>query len=185
MPHILAGLLAAMQLILPFLAPHVLTNRLRSGEYLRMHVVAQDDTSEMQRVKLCVRDAVQQCFQREHDADLPTMQAQADALLPRLTEAACECARAEGFAGDVTVSLGMFPFEERTLNGIAVPAGEYPALMILLGDAQGQNWWGLLDPEASLQFAQAGEAEAPVLWDWSLRALLAALLGLPMPPEGA
>lgn len=180
MPHILAGLLAALHLITSFIAPHVLTQRLRSGEYLRMHVVAQDDTDEMQRIKLCVRDAVQDCYLQARDNSLSSMQAQAEAILPRLREAALSRARAEGFAGAVTVTLGHQTIGEREWNGFAVPAGEYPALMILLGDAKGHNWWGLLDPETSMAFAQAEPAECTCLWDWSLQALLAAIFCLPM-----
>lgn len=180
MPHILAGLLAALHLVTSFIAPHVLTQRLRSGEYLRMHVVAQDDTAEMQRIKLSVRDAVQDCYLHARDDSLSDMQAQAEDILPLLTEAALSRARAEGFTGEVTVTLGRQTFGERKWNGIAVPAGEYPALMILLGDAGGQNWWGLLDPETSLAFARAEPSEGSCLWDWSLQALLAAIFGLPL-----
>ena len=46
--------------------------------------------------------------------------------------------------------------------------------MIRLGDAQGRNWWGLIDPELALQCAEFDEA---LLWDWSLHGFLRALLG--------
>ena len=175
MPQIIAWLLAALQLLTPFFNADQTIRRLRSGEYLRLHVVAQDDTDEMQRIKLCVRDAVQACFLELHDCSLPTMQAQAEGILPQLTEAARTRAAAEGFSGDVTVTLGTFAFGDRELEGITVPAGEYPALMILMGDAQGQNWWGLLDPETSLHFAASDTGDEVVRWDWSLRGLLRAL----------
>ena len=178
MPQIIAAVLAAMQILSSNIFAGFTVSRLQSGEYLRMHVVAQDDTAEMQRIKLCVRDAVQDCFLLARDASLPTMQAQAEAILPLLTEAACACAIEEGFTGDVTVTLGMFAFDDRELDGMAVPAGEYPALMILLGDAKGQNWWGLLDPETSLRFAGANTQDGPIQWDWSLKGLLRALFGL-------
>lgn len=178
MPQIVACLLAALQMLTSYISADAAIAHLRSGEYLRVHVVAQDNTAEMQRIKLCVRDSVQDCFLQTHDASLPTMQAQAEAILPQLTEAASTCAAAEGFTGNVAVILDVFTFDDRELEGIAVPAGEYPALMILLGDAQGQNWWGLLDPETSLRFAAADAADGPTRWDWSLRGLLCALLGL-------
>lgn len=177
MPQIIAAVLAAIQILSSNILAGFAVTRMQSGEYLRMHVVAQDDTAEMQRIKLCVRDAVQDCFLLSRDASLPTMQSQASAILPLLAEAACARAAEEGFTGDVTVTLGTFSFNDRELDGMAVPAGEYPALMILLGDAKGQNWWGLLDPETSLRFAGAKTQGSPIQWDWSLKGLLRALLG--------
>ncbi|MBQ7865494.1 MAG: stage II sporulation protein R [Clostridia bacterium] len=146
---------------------------MKTGVLLRMHVVAQDDTAEMQRVKLCVRDAVQAAYAAAPHQD-GTMLQRTQALLPQLTQAAQATARAEGFDGQVAVTIETLPFDQRSLDGLTIPAGTYPALMIRLGDAQGQNWWGLIDPELALQCAEFDEA---LLWDWSLHGFLRALLG--------
>lgn len=187
MMNTLAALLAMLQILLSALSAPALTSRMRSGEWLRFHVIAQDDTAPMQRLKLQVRDAVQDAYAASASAGT-AMLTQAMSLLPALTQAARDAADQAGFPGAVEVQLGMFPFDERQLFGQTIPAGEYPALVIRLGDAQGQNWWGLLDPELALRLACiAGEDEAaqPILWDWSWQALLAALLGLPLTAEGA
>lgn len=184
MPHILAGLLALLQLFTPVLTRDTLHERLRSGQWLRFHVIAQDDSEEMQRIKLCVRDAVQACYAANRPEDASMLSA-AEALLPALTQSAQAAARAEGFTGEVSVLLDVLPFDERTLAGVSVPAGDYPALVIRLGDAQGRNWWGLLDPETSLRFAAVEETQdGSILWDWSWEALLAALLNLPLAEGG-
>ena len=52
--------------------------------------------------------------------------------------------------------------------------------MIRLGDARGQNWWGLLDPELALSAAAMDNGEGLPLWDWTLEGLLAALFHLPL-----
>lgn len=154
---------------------------IKTGVLLRMHVVAQDDTEEMQRLKLMVRDAVRQAYAREHDASAPSMLAAAEAMLPELQAIAEQTARAQGYAGEVTAAIEMIEFDERHLDGFAIPAGRYPALMIRLGQAQGHNWWGLIDPELSLQVAAApGEPDDIIQWDWSIRAFFSALLGLPL-----
>ena len=184
MLNVLGGLMAALQLMLALVSPQAVTGRMHSGEWLRFHVVAADDTARMQHVKLCVRDAVQACY-REHRTGA-AMREEAAALLPLLTEAARAAALREGFTGKVDVALTTLPFDERRLGGTRIPAGEYPALMIRLGEAQGRNWWGLLDPELSLLLAclpQEGEGQ-PILWDWSLAALWAALWGTPPTAEG-
>lgn len=146
---------------------------MKTGVLLRMHVVAQDDSAEMQRVKLCVRDAVQAAYAAAPDQG-GTMLQRTQALLPQLTQAAQACARAEGFTGEVAVAIETLPFDQRSLDGLTIPAGTYPALMIRLGDAQGQNWWGLIDPELALQCAAFDEDRG---WDWSLHGFLRALLG--------
>ena len=177
MHRILSGLIA---LFLTVPQPDAI-QRLQSGQWLRFHVVAQDDTEEMQRVKLVVRDAVQACYQ-ENRAPSGDMLTQAQALLPLLTQSARQAALEAGFTGSVRVHLGMEAFDDRTLHGQPIPAGDYPALVIRLGDAKGRNWWGLLDPDAALLFAseEADAANGPLLWDWSLQGLLAALFGIPM-----
>lgn len=199
MAQILALLLTLMQLftIQPPEgdAPRTVTNLLRSGEWLRMHVIAQDDTRDMQQVKLLVRDAVQACYAANRPEDAAMLQTAAS-LLPQLTVAARDAASSAGFTGPVDVSLGLHRFDERDLAGMTIPAGTYPALIIRLGDGLGRNWWGLIDPEAALMLAAANQEDAaetgstpaaeeetkhtPVLWDWSWQALLSALFGLPL-----
>ena len=175
MARLLAAIAAFIQLFAPIRSATTPVRRLQSGQWLRFHVVAHDNTDEMQRVKICVRDAVQRCFQENRIPGNP-MQQEAEALLPALTEAARASAMEEGFTGNVRVTLGKADFDERELSGVVIPAGEYPALIIRLGDAAGRNWWGLLDPEAAMELASADtEGEAPV-WDWSWEALVAALL---------
>lgn len=177
-------LLALQSLTAPLATPeNRVTFAAKSGILLRTHVVAQDDTEEMQRIKLVVRDAVREAYSTNRPASCASMLAAAEALLPLLTETAVSAARREGFAGAVSVSIALETFDARELDGFILPAGAYPALMIRLGDAQGHNWWGLIDPELSLQMAALpGEAstDGALEWDWSLKALLYALLGLPM-----
>lgn len=159
------------------------TLAMKTGVLLRMHVVAQDDTDEMQRVKLVVRDAVRKAYDERYPSPCLSMMAAAEEMLPDLTEAALTAARAEGFAGSVTVVVETLTFDARELEGFTLPEGEYPALMIRLGDAQGRNWWGLIDPNLSLRAAMVPGTEGPdgrAEWDWSLRAFLSALLGLPL-----
>ena len=153
---------------------------MKTGILLRMHVVAQDDTPEMQGLKLSVRDAVRDAYDERRSPAGFSMLVAAEALLPELTETAVAAARREGFAGAIAVTIENAAFDARELDGYLIPAGNYPALMIRLGDAKGHNWWGLIDPELSLRAASVPDAawEDAIEWDWSLQALLSALLGL-------
>ncbi|MBP3637530.1 MAG: stage II sporulation protein R [Clostridia bacterium] len=147
---------------------------MKTGILLRVHVIAQDDTEEMQRIKLCVKDAVLAAYSPEEGQ---TMLQRTRTLLPQLAQAAQKAARAEGFTGSVQVSIEQAAFDQRTLDGLTIPAGEYPALMIRLGSARGHNWWGLIDPELAQACAALPDKTG---WDWSLAAFFEALLGFPL-----
>lgn len=171
--------LMALLLLLPHLSislpqQSVTVAAMKTGFLLRMHVIAQDDTPEMQRIKLCVRDAVQETYAAEADK-CSSMLSQAMRLLPQLTQAAQCTADAEGFTGEVSLSIQQESFEDRELEGLLIPAGSYPVLMIRLGDAKGHNWWGLIDPELALGCASWTDG---YVWDWSLEGLWHALLCL-------
>lgn len=147
---------------------------MKTGILLRTHVVAQDDTPAMQQVKYTVRDAV--CAAYEQCADpAQTMLANVQACLPALQEAACAAARDAGFTGPVAVSLERADFDQRAMDGLVIPAGRYPALLIRLGEAQGRNWWGLIDRELALRCAAIGQGQGEIIWDWSLSGLWEAL----------
>lgn len=148
--------------------------KLHTGQYLRLHVVAQDDSPQMQAVKAPVRTAVQAEY-AAHALRSGSMLLDAALLMPSLTKAAQQAAAQVGFGGAVTVSLEAVRFDTRTLDGCTIPAGVYPALMVRLGTAQGHNWWGLLDPELSLDAAAIARDGDTLRWDWSLTGLLEAL----------
>lgn len=176
-------LLALEALAAPLTTPEGrVTFAMKTGILLRVHVVAQDDTEEMQRIKLVVRDAVRQAYDERYPSPCLSMLAAAEAMLPDLTEAAVAAARNEGFEGDIDVAIETRTFDARELDGFLLPEGDYPALMIRLGDARGHNWWGLIDPDFSLRTSMvpgSGSSGGPAVWDWSLKAFLSALLGLP------
>ncbi len=158
----------------------------QSGTMLRLHVVAQDDTEEMQALKLLVRDAVQAAYAANCPDESATMLENTRILLPILEAAAQACAQENGFSGPVRAELGTFHFESLKLAQNSVPEGDYPALMIYMGDAKGHNWWGLIDPAVALSFARLPDAEESGLrWDWSWRGFLRALLRRPLSAKEA
>ena len=167
MLRLIAVLLAALQFGMPSAASAQATFGMKTGITLRMHVVAHDDTPRMQAIKLQVRDGVQAAYAQGASGRFP-MLLHAARLMPELESAAVTAARAAGFSGNVDVDLTLASFDERTLDGLTIPAGLYPALVIRLGSAQGHNWWGLIDRQLALRCAAVGGDESlPVEWDWS------------------
>lgn len=105
----------------------------------RLHVVANSDRPEDQALKLQVRDAVLAEIRPEDDpAD--------EGLLLRLKAVAEGAVAAAGEDQAVTVYRTRMYFDTREYDTFALPAGEYDAVRVELGEAAGRNWWCVLFP---------------------------------------
>lgn len=126
-----------------------------TGEIIRLHVVAAGDDTESQRIKLCVRDEVLSAWRDAlgRQENVEDMMAFLNENRAALETAAREAARAEGFTGEVSAQVGVFSFPDRWYGAVLVPAGEYKALRIVLGEGQGHNWWCVLFPCLCLSLA--------------------------------
>ena len=142
------GLLCAVVYAVGWEHPTDLQAAVRSGDLVRIHILAHDDTQEQQEIKLHVRDAILAAF-------TPLLQGASSGQeaaqivqehLDLAQQTAEGAAEEMGFAQEVRVEFGVFPFPERTYGTQVVPAGEYQALRILLGEAKGRNWWCVMYP---------------------------------------
>lgn len=131
---------------------------------VRLHVVANSDSSADQALKLQVRDAVLERVQQltADCADAGQAKALIGVHLDEIGVAAQTALAGSGY--DVSVSLGWERFDTRYYDSFTLPAGEYPSLRIKIGAAQGRNWWCVVFPslctaatsEALEESAQAG-----------------------------
>ena len=119
-----------------------------ADKVVRLHVLANSDSEEDQALKLQVRDAV---LDRAEDLLAQTSsRAEAEGKLrgqllefERLAEAVV---REAGYDYEVTAELTDTEFPTREYEDFTLPAGEYLALRILIGDAAGRNWWCVVFP---------------------------------------
>ena len=111
---------------------------------LRLHVIAASDSDEDQSVKLAVRDAILPLFERAESYD------DARAFLlshgSEIQKTAEAVLREHGFDYGVQLSLGTETFPDRVYGDLLFPEGEYDALCVRLGLAEGHNWWCVLFP---------------------------------------
>ena len=63
-----------------------------------------------------------------------------------MEETASEVIRSAGYSYPVTVELSKTNFPTREYHSFSLPAGEYLALRVLIGEAEGQNWWCVVFP---------------------------------------
>lgn len=135
------------------------TERELSNKVVRLHVLANSDSEEDQALKLKVRDALLAYVEPilEGAADRREAEALLRGRLPELERIAEEEIRSGGYdyAADVRLEDAMFPTRE--YEGFTLPAGEYLALRVLIGAAEGQNWWCVVFPP----LCAAASAEVP------------------------
>lgn len=146
-------------------------------DYIRLHVVAKSDSAWDQGVKLAVRDAVRE----EASALLADCESadEAWALLAENADAIKQAARAALRAwapeDEAHLSLGVYDFPERVYGGEIVPAGEYRAVRVVIGEGEGKNWWCVLFP--SLCLPTDADGAEPVVFYSALGRWLANLFG--------
>ena len=117
-------------------------------EVLRLHILANSDSAEDQRVKLLVRDALIQEF-----APAGSLQEAEEVLLNDgggVLETVNRVLQEQGCAYGAQLRLGVMDFPKKQYGGTTYPAGKYEALRVELGNASGQNWWCVLFPPLCL-----------------------------------
>lgn len=114
----------------------------------RLHVIANSDSKEDQDLKYLVRDELLQYMNTlAKDATSKEEVIQiANAHKQDFNQIAKDTILSQGYDYDVNVKIGNFTFPSKTYGDITLPAGDYDALRIEIGQAQGQNWWCVMFP---------------------------------------
>ena len=153
----LGFLMAAVMLVTAFMILPIHGEAELYDNVIRLHVLANSDSEEDQALKLLVRDAViektKTIFKNVDNRK------QAEAILrqnlPVIEQTARDALRAAGAENTVTVELGQESYPTREYERLAFPAGEYLSLRVMIGEAEGKNWWCVLFPPLCLTAATA------------------------------
>jgi len=128
------------------------------SETLRLHVLANSDTPEDQALKLKVRDAVlnemQRIAENEDCYGFSDAKKLAEDNIDVFRKCSLKVIEESGYDYPVSVTLGQEHFPTREYEGVRLPAGEYTALRICIGNAEGRNWWCVLYPTLCLDAAE-------------------------------
>ena len=132
-----------------------------ADQVLRFHVIANSDSEEDQALKLDVRDALISYMADHRTAFDNADEAAAFAAehCEELSQVAQSVIHQAGFSYTASASVATCPFPEKTYGDLTFPAGDYQALRVELGQAQGQNWWCVLYP--LLCFTEEGAVTVP------------------------
>ena len=124
---------------------------------IRFHVIANSDSREDQALKLAVRDRVLEQAKAVYpeNATLPQARAALEGALDQLAQAGQAVVEEQGYDYQLTARMEQCWFPTKEYDGFALPAGEYTALRVVIGEGQGQNWWCVAFPPLCL--GAAGE----------------------------
>ena len=136
-----------------------------ASQVIRLHVLANSDSEEDQALKLEVRDRVLETTSALLAGETEP-QAAAVLLNQHLDDIAQTAAQeisAQGHDDRVEVRLEQTWFPTRQYQGISLPAGNYLALRVLIGAAEGHNWWCVVFPNLCLPAVSEQALEASTL----------------------
>lgn len=119
-----------------------------SGDYVRLHVVANSDSELDQHLKLQVRDAVIS-YLTPHLSNVKNISHARQIIRDHKAGVLSEAQKAVNDGGhnyEIQLETGIFQFPLKTYGELTLPSGEYEAVRIKIGQAKGSNWWCVLFP---------------------------------------
>lgn len=121
-------------------------------EVLRLHVIANSDSDDDQQLKLLVKDRIVSLMQAEFTELNSSKEAVllAEKRIPYIKAEAEKIVYAQGYNYPVEIYVGNYDFPVKSYGNIILPAGNYPAVRVIIGEGQGKNWWCVLFPPLCL-----------------------------------
>ena len=125
----------------------------------RLHIIANSNSDNDQRVKLLVRDALLEyeaenlSYANNASKTREELMAQGGDVLNVIKEVLNE----NGEDYPVQLKVGNYPFPDREYAGNFYPAGNYDALRVVLGEGKGENWWCVMFPPLCIVQDYEGE----------------------------
>lgn len=117
-------------------------------DVLRLHVIANSDSTEDQQLKFKVRDGIlgvtEEIFGDCKNADDALKTAEQNKEL--LADAAMEVLQKNGSTRKASVLVGKETYPEKAYGNLTFPKGEYLSVRVVIGDGKGKNWWCVLFP---------------------------------------
>ena len=125
-----------------------ISEQIDKNSLIRIHVLANSDSQADQQLKLQVKDDVVRYLEpqlaQSHSIEESRQIIQNH--LPQLEQTAKNTLQRLNSNYDVTLQYGHFDFPVKYYGGFSLPAGNYEALRILIGEGKGHNWWCVLFP---------------------------------------
>lgn len=125
-------------------------------DVVRLHILANSDSTADQTVKLLVRDAVVAATEGWAANNPEQARSAAADQLPQIREIALQTVADAGCDYPVEVEMTRMYFTTRQYGDTTLPAGMYDAVRVTLGEGKGQNWWCVVYPPLCVGAATEG-----------------------------
>ena len=114
----------------------------------RLHILANSNSEEDQSLKLAVRDSIISYMETINKTSTTKEETinNVNLNLEIIKQIAENKLQELGYNYEVSLEVGNFYFPTKYYGNISLPAGNYDALKINIGQAKGQNWWCSLFP---------------------------------------
>lgn len=113
---------------------------------VRLHILANSNLESDQSLKLKIRDELISSGVFSGEVDLK-----------RADEICMEEIKKAGKSYSVKSETGVFYFPTKEYENIRLPAGNYKALRVVLGEGKGENWWCVMYPPLCFSKQATGE----------------------------
>ena len=121
---------------------------------LRLHILAESDSEEDQRVKLKIRDAVLLEYGEElKNSGYEEAVKNTGERLGEIEDFVNRELTDLGYGSTASVSLSEEWYDTRVYEDFTLPCGYYTSLRIVIGSGAGQNWWCVMYPPLCLDLA--------------------------------
>ena len=136
----------------------------------RLHILANSDSIEDQQLKLKIRDGILD-YIHEINKNANTKEDTLKITSEHLSEIKKRCEqilKQNNSNYDINLEIGTFYFPTKYYGNLNLPAGNYDALRICIGEAKGQNWWCSLFPPLCFMDISSGylsEEDSKILED--------------------
>lgn len=123
-------------------------NKGLADNLIRLHVIANSDTSQDQSLKRDVRDIILNFMKDKlkNSKDIEQTKYIINENSAEIEKLANAEIMKQGKSYSVKTMLGSFPFPTKAYGDITLPAGKYQALRVVIGKGEGANWWCVLFP---------------------------------------
>ena len=115
---------------------------------LRLHILANSDSEADQNLKYAIRDRLLtkygQALSRTYSKE--EAEEKVSAMLRDIEADVDLWIREEGYSYTSQVTLGTEWYDTREYESFTLPKGYYTSLRVMLGEAEGRNWWCVMYP---------------------------------------
>lgn len=132
-----------------------------ADEVIRLHVLANSDEDYDQQLKIKVKDGIVKMLENELHNSMSKDETRIILLqnLDKIEDRAREIIEENGYNYNVSAKITFDDFPTKQYGDVVLPAGEYEALKVEIGEAKGKNWWCVMFPP--LCFVDASVKEVP------------------------